>query len=110
MNMLQMSPAAAGLLRALLTQAGADRDRILLTECRSTDWQSLTFVGDRHLFSFRIAGPGAEQLLARFGSGLEEAEFAIRGQIVADVAVEGTPERTQDGSILVAIEALTIAE
>ncbi len=110
MNKLQMSPAAAGLLRALLARAGVDRDRFLLTGCRSTDWQSLTFVGERHQLSFRIRGPDAEALLARFRGSLEESEFVIRGEIVADIAVEGTPERNQDGSILVAIEALTIAE
>ena len=110
MNTLQLSPAATALLRALLARAGVDRDRILLTECRSTDWQSLTFVGERHRLAFRLVGAEAEHLLARFSGGLEEAEFAIRGQIVADIAVEGTPERTHDGSILVAIEALTVAE
>jgi hypothetical protein len=45
MTRLPMSKAGAALLRALLARALADRDRILLTEYRSTDWQSLTFIG-----------------------------------------------------------------
>ncbi len=46
MMKLAMSPAAAGLLRALLGRAGLDRNRILLTEFRSTDWHSLTLAGE----------------------------------------------------------------
>ena len=38
MMKLAMTPAAAGLLRALLGRAGVDRNRILLTDFRSTDW------------------------------------------------------------------------
>lgn len=57
MNRLMMSCAAAGLLRALIGRAGVERDRCLLTEYRSVDWQSLTFVGERHQFRFRLAGP-----------------------------------------------------
>lgn len=110
MNRLQMSKAAAGLLRALLARAGADRDRILLTDIRSTDWQSLTFVGERHQMRFSLRGPGSDDLLKRLTDGLEDAEFEIPGQVVADVAVEGTPLAGSDGSVSVAIEALTIAE
>jgi hypothetical protein len=56
MNRLPMSSAGAALLRALLTRALVDRDRILLTNYRSTDWQSLTFVGERHELHFRVPG------------------------------------------------------
>jgi hypothetical protein len=37
MNRIAMSAAAAGLLRALIARAGIPRDRILLTDARSTD-------------------------------------------------------------------------
>lgn len=110
MNRLPMSKAAAGLLRALLSRAGEERARILLTELRSTDWQSLTFVGERHQLCFSICGPGAADLLERVTAGLEDAEFRIAGQVVADIAVEGRPVHEADGSISFAIEALTIAE
>lgn len=110
MTRLPMSKAGAALLRALLARALVDRDRILLTEYRSTDWQSLTFIGERHEMRFRIPGPEAEEIFARMTGDLTEAEFAIPKQIVADVVVYGAPARERDGSISFSIEALTIEE
>jgi hypothetical protein len=110
MMKLALSPAAAGLLRALLARAGIDRDRILLTEFRSVDWQSLTFVGERHEMELRIPGPDADQPCQRITAGLKEAEFAIPGQIVADIALQRPAGSNPDGSISLLIEALTIAE
>jgi hypothetical protein len=107
---LAMSVAAAGLLRALLARAGVERDRILLTEFRSIDWNSLTFAGERHLVSLRIPGPGAEAVACQITDGLEEAEFTIPGQIVADIALARPPASQPDGSITLEIEALTVAE
>ena len=49
-----LSPAAAGLLRGILARSGVDRDRILLSDFRSVDWQSLTFVGERHEIRLRL--------------------------------------------------------
>lgn len=110
MSRLAMSASAAGLVRALLSRAGKQRDRILLSECHSVDWQSLTFSGERHRLTLRFTGSEASEAVRRVCTGLGEAEFSIRGQIVADVAVEGAPSRKADGSISVTIEALTIAE
>lgn len=110
MMKLALSPAAAGLLRALLSRAGIERDRILLTEFRSIDWQSLTFLGERHEMELRVPGPGAPALAARLTGGLAEAEFAIPGQIVADIGLERPPTINPDGSVTLHIEALTVAE
>ena len=110
MMKLALSTAAAGLLRSLLARAGVDRDRILLTEFRSTDWQSLTFMGERHEMELRVPGPDAGALVDRLTSGLADAEFAIPGQIVADIGLERPPAHTKDGSISLHIEALTIVE
>ena len=110
MMRIAMSPAAAGLLRSLLARAGVDRDRILLTEFRSTDWQSLTFIGERHEFQLRVPGPEAGEILGRLLSGLDDAEFAIPGHLVADIAMVDEPRRGADGSISVALEALTVAD
>ena len=109
MNRLPMSAAAAALLRALIARAGIPRDRILLTDVRSTDWQSLTLVGERHQLQLRIAGDssGAAQ---RMCADLEDAEFHIHGHIVADSALVGEPACADDGSTALAIEALTIEE
>ena len=110
MMKLALSPAAAGLLRALLARAGIDRDRILLTEFRSTDWHSLTFMGERHEMELRVPGPDADALVARLTDGLADAEFRIPGQVVADIALERPPLHNADGSISLHVEALTVVE
>lgn len=110
MMRIAMSPAAAGLLRSLLARAAVDRGRILLTEFRSTDWQSLTFIGERHEFQLRVPGPEARAILCRLLSGLDDAEFAIPGHLVADIAVVDEPRHAADGSMSVALEALTVAD
>lgn len=110
MMKLAMSTAAAGLLRALLARAGVDRNRILLSDFRSTDWNSLTFAGERHEITLRIPGPNARTVAALLIEGLEDADFTIPGQIVADITLAKLPVDQRDGSILIEIEALTVAE
>ena len=105
-----LSPAAAGLLRALIARAGVDRDRILLSDFRSTDWQSLTFNGERHEMELRLPGPDAGRLADCLTNGLADAEFEIPGQVVADIGLERPRSHNPDGSISLFIEALTIAE
>lgn len=103
-----MSSAAAALLRAILARAGVPRERVLLTEIRSVEWQSLTIVGERHEMILRIPGPCADVLAAALCDGLEEAEFAIPGQIVADIVVADRTAPSGDSSLSLSIEALTV--
>lgn len=110
MTRLPLSAAAGALLRALLCRTGIPRNRILLSEVRSVDWQSLTFVGERHEIDLRVAEPGADAIVNTLTNALAEQEFAIDGQIVADIQLVSGPSRQPDGSIAVRIEALTIAE
>jgi hypothetical protein len=110
MMKLALSPAAAGLLRALITRAGIDRNRILLTNFQSIDWQSLTFIGERLEMELRVPGPGADKLAELLTAGLADAEFSIPGQIVADIGMERSPIHNPDGSVSLHIEALTVAE
>lgn len=105
-----MSPAASGLLRALLNRAMVSRDRILLTEWRSTDWQSLLLTGERHQIRLRVPGPEACEVAARLTDGIEDAEFSIPGQILADIAITSRAQARSDGSVEIAMEALTITE
>jgi hypothetical protein len=79
MMKLAMSPAAAALLRALLGRAGVDRNRILLTDFRSTDWRSLTFAGERHRMDLRIPGPAAGAVAELLTQGLGERSFPSPG-------------------------------
>jgi hypothetical protein len=108
MMKLAMSAAAAALLRALLNRTGVSRDRILLTDFRSTDWRSLTFEGERHEITLRLAGRDAATIAQTLLDGLEEADFPIPGHVLADIAIVRRQE--EDRSILVTIEALTIAD
>jgi len=107
---MAMSPAAAALLRSLLGRAGVERDRILLTEFRSTDWQSLTFVGERHQIRFRIPGPDSKLTAERLLDGLEDAELEVWGHFVADISLADGPFNREDGSVELGIEALTVAD
>jgi hypothetical protein len=105
-----MSVAAAGLLRSLLARAAVNYNRILLIDSRSTEWQSLTFVGERHQLCFRIPGPNANEIVTSLTFGLSDAEFSIPGQIVADIGLTRPPRHENDGSIIIEFEALTIVE
>ena len=109
MTRLPLSAAASALLRLLLQRCGASRDRILLTEFRSTDWQSLTFVGERHEIRLRIAGPDSHGAAVALLDGLEDQEFDLNGHIVADIKAVGKELWAEDGSVEVRLEALTLA-
>ncbi len=109
MMKIAMSAAAGGLIRALLSRAGVERDEVLLTHYRSTEWHSLTFEGERHEIGWRVPGPDAQSVIDRLLDGLAQAEFVIPGQILADIAVEQEPATHADGSISVELAALTIA-
>jgi hypothetical protein len=110
MMKIPMSSAANALLRALIARSGAERNRILLTDAFSTDWQSLTFAGERHHISFRVAGSDSDEVAKRMCADLENAEFSIPGLLVADIRLVGAARRTPDGTTELAIEALTIAD
>jgi len=107
---LPMSPAAAALLRGLIVRAGVRSDRILLRSARSVDWQSLTFVGERHELELCIPPPASTEVAERLCASLSEAEFKIPGHVLADIAARGRPRRGEDGATLISIEALTIEE
>ena len=104
-----LSPAAAALLRALIARSGAARSEVLLTEVRSVDWRSLTFDGERHHIALRFVGPGAAGESERMLDGIEDHEFILAGAIVADINVVGRCVGLGDGSVSIALEALTIS-
>lgn len=57
----------------------------------------------------RVPPPDATELVGLLTRGLADAEFAIPGQIVADIGLERPPIHNSDGSITLHVEALTIA-
>lgn len=79
-------------------------------EFRSEAWNSLTFDGERHRISLRVPGPQATAVLDRLLDGLADHEFAIPGQIVADIACRGDARFAGDGSAFLELEALTVAD
>src|SRR5438445_13898763 len=95
---IAMSAAAGNLLRALIARARVSRDRILLIDVRSVEWQSLTFIGERHHFDLRIAPPNSRDVVERLCAGLEDAESRSPGMFVPDITVVGAPERSDDGA------------
>jgi len=110
MMKIAISPAATALLRALIARAAVERNRILLTAAHSTDWQSLTFTGERHHLSLRVTGVGSGAVVERMCAGLDDAEFSIPGVLVADIATVGSPRRDSYGATELVVEALTISE
>ena len=107
---IRMSRSATALFRGLLARAGDKRDRILLMDWKSVDWQSLTFIGERHEIRLRIRGPNGADLARRLTGNIADAEFPVPGQIVADMLVAGQPRAEADGSVTLTLEALTIEE
>lgn len=106
---LPMSPAASALLGGMIARAGVPRDRILLSDLRSVDWQSLTFTGERHEIELRFPPPMSGEAARKLCEGLADAEFDLPRHILADIAVRAE-RATDDGATLVSIEALTMEE
>lgn len=78
--------------KALLRDICLRHPNLVLRSSRSEPWASVTFTGERHAYAF---APGAPP------TGLSEAEFALRGHVVADLTVE-----QKEGEMVV--EVLTI--
>ena len=104
-----LSPAAAQLLRSLVARARLDPASTGIGRFHSVDWQSLTFIGERHELSLRLAGPEPAAALARLRDGLAAAEWQLDGHVVADIVIVGE-KAAGNGSIVVEIEALTLAD
>ena len=107
---LPISTATAGILRALISRSRVERNRILLSEVTSTDWQSLTFTGERHQLRLTISGPDAHEVAARICDGLEDAELQVSRAIVADIAIVGGIVPLPGDAVELTIEALTVAD
>ena len=107
---IPISPAASAVLRELIAKTGVPRNRILLMNVRSIDWQSLTFVGERHELHLRIRPPRSEEIAKRIRENLKEAEFDIPGHFLADIATREGPSAASDGATMLIVEALTIQD
>ena len=101
-----MSDATTALLRAIsVTFVTFRPERI-----RSRPWTSATFAGVRHDLVFRVEGASAEEEADRVLDGLEDAEFDLRGHILADIALVSRSSDPSGPSVTIAIEALTVED
>jgi hypothetical protein len=100
--------AATALLRALRGAFGAFGGTLVVEELRSRRWASITFTGARHELRFRLEGPDAGAEATRFLATMEAAEFALRGHVLADIAL--VFETREEGCAVIAIEALTVED
>lgn len=80
----------------------------VLEEIRSRRWASVTFQGARHEIDFRLEGEGAEAAAARFLGGLDPHDFALRGHLLADLAL--VAEERRPGLARIRLDALTVEE
>jgi hypothetical protein len=99
--------ATTALLRAVQTMLETAAT-FVVEEVRSRSWASVTFTGARHQLTFRLEGDGAEAAAARFASGLEAAEFSLRGHVLADIVL--LTEERRPGWARLGIEALTVED
>ena len=97
-------PDAGTLLVRALRTMGAAFD-IRVDSIASRPWASATFVGARHVV--RLAAPAVPGLRSWLDA-LPEAEFALRGHIVADAVVDTT--ETIGDECRIALGVLTITE
>ncbi len=51
------------------------------------DWASATFVGERHRLRISLAGPAADAAADGFIARLDDHEFDLDAQFVADIAI-----------------------
>lgn len=102
-----LNDPTCALLRAI-REAFADFAGFMLEDIRSRSWASVTFSGARHELTLRLEGAGAEAVADRFLAGLDCAEFALGGHIMADIALVWQERRP--GQVRVGLEALTVED
>ncbi|MBX3563731.1 MAG: hypothetical protein KF730_04045 [Sphingomonas sp.] len=103
---MSRGPDAATLLeRALKASAAVAGCAVTIAESTVQRWASATFMGTRHTMTLaRAPSPQFDAWLA----ALPEAEFALRGHLVADLQVMRVTR--DDGAVSVELEILTVEE
>lgn len=103
---MSRGPDAGVLLtRALLASAAAAGCPVVLVTSDWTRWASATFTGARHAIAVRaMASPHLDAWLA----ALPDAEFRLRGHLVADIAVAGLAR--EGVGVAMRLEALTLED
>jgi hypothetical protein len=102
--------AATALLRALSVHFAAFGGLFRVEELTSRSWASVTFTGARHKVAFSLEGEGAACAADGFSARLGEAEFDLRGHILADIALVGEERSDAGDRVRLRIEALTVED
>lgn len=86
--------AATRILREvqnLVRIGGNDREKpiVVIEEIRTTDWASVTFVGQRHELDLRIVGEAdaVAAAMVRLAEDLAEHDIPIAGHFIAEIHV-----------------------
>lgn len=102
--------AATALLRCLCATFGSFEGAFRVDELSSRSWASVTFSGARHRIAFSLVGAGAAGAAEAFVDRLDEAEFDLRGHIVADVALLAEDRSPSGDRVQLSLEVLTVED
>jgi hypothetical protein len=103
---MSRGPDAATLLtRALLASAEQAGCPVRIAASDWTRWASATFTGARHVLKLEAA---SSEAFDAWLAALPEAEFALRGHLVADATVESVRREGETATAIV--EFLTVEE
>jgi hypothetical protein len=94
------------LLVALMGLAGSCCE---VEDASQRPWCSATFVGTQHRVVLRLTGDGAAERARVLAASLPEAELALSGHIVVDLAVDGISE-LDSGAVCLMLAVLTIED
>jgi hypothetical protein len=102
--------AGTALLRALGASFAAFKGQFRVDELSSRAWASVTFSGARHKVAFTLEGEDASAAAEAFLARIGEAQFELRGHILADVALIAEERAPEGDRASIRIEALTVED
>lgn len=106
--MPRIRPEVGDELAGLICAGVQDLCGVEVERCSSRRWASITFSGQRHELSLRLEGRQAGAAADALVRELSERDFALRGHIVADIAVASQERRPDGGLVRLDLEALTV--
>jgi hypothetical protein len=101
--------ASIAFLRGIRTRLRPFAGSFTLHELTSRPWASVTFSGARHRICFTLEGDGAGAAADEFLGSMAEAEFALRGHILADISL-AEEQREAPDRVRISLEALTVKD
>ena len=84
-------------------------ERASIAEASLRPWCSATFIGAQHRIMLRLEGEHAAPDAQAISAMLRDAEYRLRGHIVADVAVDEIATEA-DGTVRINLTCLTIED